>query len=140
MERHEALKKLFQIKSSFEVDISDYLEELNKNEGVTEKVTNFIGDYEYNVEDFLEHLSTKEFYKSLKKSKNDYSSLKGLSSMLTHILIEIEQKPKQKKLIVDSLNVEEILKSLHDYFILDDSDTAKELSEQISRVIKKSKK
>jgi len=135
MERQEALKGLFRIKSFYHLDISEQLDKLGSAEDVPEDVENFINKYDYKIEHFLENLKEKEFYKSLKNPKTDFVALKGLSSLITHALIEVEKKPEQKPLIVEKLKVVEVTKALQTYLLTDNKDETFQLIKEIKETI-----
>ncbi len=137
MERQEILKRLFKIKKCHNLDISEQLDILNKSEEVPFSIIEFINKYDYKIEDFMEALKSKEFYKSLKTPKNEFSTLKGLSSMLTHSIIEIEKNGKQKDLIVDSLKLEKILNALHSYIVLNKGEKVDEVVKEIKEILHK---
>lgn len=135
MDRQEVLRKLFKIKQCYEVDITEQLDLLGKDDKVPEDVKKFVSSYEYKVEDFMEALKGKEFYKSLKNPKNKFTRLKGLSSMLTHSIIEIEQNEKHKSFIAESLQLERVIEALRSYLVLDDVSCAEEMVDELKEVI-----
>ena len=135
MDRDTAIKKLFMLKEVYNLDISDSLNELNNFDGVPESVVTFINTHDYSIDTFFNYLKEKQFYKSITKSKNDYEQLKGLSSFLTHAIIEIEKYPGRKKLITESLKLESVIDSLYLYFIKDDIKEAKNIIKEIKLLL-----
>ncbi len=138
--REEAIRKLFKLKDCYDLDITEMLDILNKSDGVPEKIIEFINTYDYNIETFFEHLKNKQFYKAIKSSTNEYEMIKGLSSLLTHIIIEIEKYPERKSLISESLLVDEILSSLYSYFLKNTTADIKSLTEKIQNLLKEGEK
>jgi len=139
MDRKNALKKLFKLKNVYNISISEQLEKLNSHDGVPREVIDFIEKHDYDITDFFTVLKEKQFYKSLKNPKDLYAKMKGLSSMLTHIIIEIEQNPEKKDLIVDALEVEKILTVFDSYFFEGDTSKLNNLVEKVKNVIGENK-
>ena len=114
MKKSDAYIKLFKLQENGQ-NISSYIEMLAKSDNVPFEVLNFLEGVGSVDTSYLSDLKTKKFYKTIMESDNVFEQAKGLSSFVTHTLIEISNNPDSRKIISESIDIKQINDSLSNF-------------------------
>lgn len=136
MKKSEAYSRLFELNDQG-VDVAVPIAELAKSTSVPESVMSFLSEYDkFNLE-FISQLTTKKFYKNIVESTDPIEQAKGLSSFITHLLIEIQNVPESKELILHSIDVVSIMDNLKEFIVSNDTTKLTESVDYVRVLLKK---
>lgn len=139
MEKSDAYMKLFKLQENGH-NISKYIELLAKSDEVPAEVLNYLESFTNKVTStkYLSELKTKKFYKTIMESDNIYEQAKGLSSFVTHTLIELSNHPEVRLAISESVDIKLINDSLTNFMNSGKADYISESIKYVKSVLQRS--
>lgn len=127
MNKSQAYSKLFELSNSG-IDITEPINQLAVSESVPNSVLSFLSSYDKFGIEFIEKLKSKKFYKSVTESTDIGDQAKGLSSLITHLIIEIESNPSSRAQVLECIDTDKLIEGIRSYFTDDSSNLTESIS------------
>lgn len=124
MNKVDAYSKLFDIKDH-RLDVNYYLRLMSKSDGVPEEVIEFFEEYDRGesseeilledssdneddthliVEEFIDHIKDKVFYRRIRNSTDPNQLAIATSSFVTHYLIELHNSSYDEESVIEAMS------------------------------------